>query len=69
MELLTIPEAARRINKTPASLYAAIDRGALLTVEKFGRKLVKSRDLERYCQQTKIGRLKNGSKSKSRKES
>ena len=62
MELLTIPEAANKIRKTPATIYAAISRGDLPTVEKFGRKLVKARDLQRYCEQTKIGRPKSGSK-------
>ena len=62
MDMLTIPKAASKINKTPATLYAAIKRGDLLAIEKFGRKLVKVRDLERYCQRTKIGRPKNGNK-------
>lgn len=59
-ELLTIPQAAKRIRKTPAALYAAIDRGDLKSTEKYGKKLVEVGELQRYRRQTKIGRPKNG---------
>ena len=61
-ELLTIPEAASRIKKTPATLYAAISRGDLLSSDQYGRKLVTVKELARYCRQTKIGRPKNGTR-------
>lgn len=59
-ELLTIPDAAKRIRKTPAALYAAIDRGDLKSTEKYGKKLVEATELQRYRRHTKIGRPKNG---------
>lgn len=65
-EPLTIPDAAKRIHRTPAALYAAIDRGDLIAIEKFGRKLVEPAELRRYRRLTKIGRPKNGSKKASR---
>ena len=63
-EPLTIPDAARRIKRTPAALYAAIERGDLIVTEKFGRKLVDLAELRRYRRSTKIGRPKNGSKKR-----
>ena len=59
---LTIPDAAKRIHRTPAALYAAIERGDLAAIKKFGRKLVEVTELRRYQKATKIGRPKNGDK-------
>lgn len=61
-EPLTIPDAAKRIQRTPAALYAAIERGDLRVIEKFGRKLVDLAELHRYRRSTRIGRPKNGGK-------
>lgn len=62
MEPLTVPDAAKKIKKTPAALYAAITRGDLTATEKYGRLLVDPDELKRYKRVTKIGRPKNGGK-------
>jgi hypothetical protein len=57
---LTVPEAAKRIHRTPAALYAAIKRGDLRATEEYGRKLIAINELRRYKRDTKTGRPQNG---------
>lgn len=61
-ELLTIPEAAKRIRRTPAALYKAISQGNLVSVEKFGRQLVALKEVKRYKKETRTGRPRNGAR-------
>lgn len=61
-ESLTVPDAAKKLRRTPAALYAAMHRGDLKYIEKFGRLLVEPDELRRYQRATKIGRPKNGHK-------
>lgn len=62
VEPLTVPQAAKKIKRTPAALYAAIVRGDLVATEKYGLKLIDPEELKRYKRETKIGRPKNGKK-------
>lgn len=61
-ELLTVPKAAKRIRRTPAALYAAIERGDLECVRMFDKILVEPAALLAYRKSTKIGRPKNGNR-------
>ena len=61
-ELLTVPQAAKQIGKTPAALYAAIDRGDLPHVRRYERILIRPAVLRMYQANVKIGRPKNGNK-------
>ena len=66
-DTLTIPEAAKRIKRTPAALYDAARKGNLETSEAFGVRLVTLAEALRYKRETKVGRKANGTKPKRRK--
>jgi len=53
--MITVPEAAKRVNQVPATLYAAIRNGALKAQNKYGLLLVSEAELARY-QPKKRGR-------------
>ena len=55
-ERMTIPMAAKLINRTPAALYTAAKNGQLETSEEYGRMLVTLKETMRYQRETKVGR-------------
>ena len=59
---ITIPEAARMVNLTPAALYVAIARGNLKVTKQYGRLLVSDEAVKKYLETRQIGRPKNGRK-------
>ncbi len=61
--IITIPEAAKKIRRTPAALYDAIKRGDLAYEVKYGRVVVTVEEVMRYKRDTKSG-PRNGSKRK-----
>lgn len=48
MELLTVPEAAKRIGKEKATIYLAIRKGELKAEQKYGLWLIPISEIERY---------------------
>jgi hypothetical protein len=48
VELITVLEAAKKVNKTPSALYLAIRKGALKAELKYGLNLISIEELEKY---------------------